>query len=113
MCKITIHPLFWFCEKQIWDFLISLSSLCSYRYTLDDLFPMMTAVRKRAELYDDWASLVMETLEAKLEKKKGKCKKKKKTFCKYNLSDLMIIYLLFRSAGVPHPSCSIRVQDVP
>lgn len=78
LCKITIHPLFWFCEKQIWDFLISLSSLCSYRYTLDDLFPMMTAVKKRAELYDDWASLVMETLEAKLEKKKGKCKKKKK-----------------------------------
>lgn len=32
---------------------------------------MMTAVKKRAELYDDWASLVLETLEAKLEKKKG------------------------------------------
>lgn len=47
--------------------------MCSYRYTLDDLFPMMSAVKKRAELYDDWASLVMETLEAKLEKKKGKC----------------------------------------
>lgn len=33
---------------------------------------MMTAVKQRAELYDDWASLVTETLEAKLEKKKGK-----------------------------------------
>lgn len=33
---------------------------------------MMHAVKQRAELYDDWASLVTETLEAKLEKKKGK-----------------------------------------
>lgn len=33
---------------------------------------MMNAVKQRAELYDDWASLVTETLEAKLEKKKGK-----------------------------------------
>lgn len=32
---------------------------------------MMTAVRARAELYDEWASTVTETLEAKLEKKKG------------------------------------------
>lgn len=32
---------------------------------------MMTAVRARAELYDQWASTVTETLEAKLEKKKG------------------------------------------
>uniref|UniRef100_A0A665T0X5 [histone H3]-trimethyl-L-lysine(4) demethylase n=1 Tax=Echeneis naucrates TaxID=173247 RepID=A0A665T0X5_ECHNA len=44
---------------------------CSYRYTLDDLIPMMTAVKQRAELYDEWASHVIETLEAKLEKKKG------------------------------------------
>uniref|UniRef100_A0AAQ4RSH2 [histone H3]-trimethyl-L-lysine(4) demethylase n=1 Tax=Gasterosteus aculeatus aculeatus TaxID=481459 RepID=A0AAQ4RSH2_GASAC len=44
---------------------------CSLRYTLDELFPMMTAVKQRAELYDEWASLVKETLEAKLEKKKG------------------------------------------
>lgn len=43
----------------------------NFRYTLDDLFPMMNAVKQRAELYDDWASIVTETLEAKLEKKKG------------------------------------------
>uniref|UniRef100_A0A8C9ZHQ3 [histone H3]-trimethyl-L-lysine(4) demethylase n=1 Tax=Sander lucioperca TaxID=283035 RepID=A0A8C9ZHQ3_SANLU len=43
----------------------------NYRYTLDELFPMMIAVKQRAELYDEWASLVTETLEAKLEKKKG------------------------------------------
>lgn len=46
-------------------------ALCSYRYTLDELLPMMTAVRARSELYDQWASTVTETLEAKLEKKKG------------------------------------------
>lgn len=50
---------------------LSLLCLCSYRYTLDDLFPMMNAVKQRAELYDEWASRVSETLEAKLEKKKG------------------------------------------
>ncbi|XP_029011976.1 lysine-specific demethylase 5B-B [Betta splendens] len=57
-----------------------ISDLCScplinytlnYRYTLEDLYPMMNAVKQRAELYDDWASSVTETLEAKLEKKKG------------------------------------------
>ena len=43
----------------------------SYRFTLDDLYPMMSAVKHRAELYDDWASRVAETLDARLEKKKG------------------------------------------
>lgn len=38
---------------------------------MDDLFPLMNAVKQRAELYDEWASRVTETLEAKLEKKKG------------------------------------------
>lgn len=33
---------------------------------------MMSAVKQRAELYDEWASRVSETVEAKLEKKKGK-----------------------------------------
>lgn len=51
----------------------------SYRYTLDDLYPMMNAVKQRAELYDEWASRVTETLEAKLEKKKGKQERAKKT----------------------------------
>lgn len=32
---------------------------------------MMKAVKERAELYDAWAAQVSETLEAKLEKKKG------------------------------------------
>uniref|UniRef100_A0A3B5KJJ3 [histone H3]-trimethyl-L-lysine(4) demethylase n=1 Tax=Takifugu rubripes TaxID=31033 RepID=A0A3B5KJJ3_TAKRU len=68
------------CSPGVLVCLYHITDLCScpvsnytlnYRYTLDDLIPMMTAVKKRAELYDDWASLVLETLEAKLEKKKG------------------------------------------
>ena len=46
-------------------------SACSYRFTLDDLYPMMNAVKQRAENYDEWASHVTETLEAKLDKKKS------------------------------------------
>ncbi|KAI4881507.1 hypothetical protein NFI96_012323 [Prochilodus magdalenae] len=42
-----------------------------YRFTLDDLFPMMNAVKQRAESYDEWASLVTEVLEAKLDKKRN------------------------------------------
>lgn len=40
---------------------------------------MMIAVKQRAELYDEWASLVTETLEAKLEKKKGKQQEQMRT----------------------------------
>uniref|UniRef100_A0A673XWT6 [histone H3]-trimethyl-L-lysine(4) demethylase n=1 Tax=Salmo trutta TaxID=8032 RepID=A0A673XWT6_SALTR len=43
----------------------------NYRFTLDDLYPMMNAVKQRAEFYDEWASHVTETLEAKLDKKKS------------------------------------------
>uniref|UniRef100_A0A665TC71 [histone H3]-trimethyl-L-lysine(4) demethylase n=1 Tax=Echeneis naucrates TaxID=173247 RepID=A0A665TC71_ECHNA len=68
------------CSPGVLVCLHHISNLCScpvsnytlnYRYTLDDLIPMMTAVKQRAELYDEWASHVIETLEAKLEKKKG------------------------------------------
>uniref|UniRef100_A0A8C8D6R8 [histone H3]-trimethyl-L-lysine(4) demethylase n=1 Tax=Oncorhynchus tshawytscha TaxID=74940 RepID=A0A8C8D6R8_ONCTS len=43
----------------------------NYRFTLDDLYPMMNAVKLRAEFYDEWASHVTESLEAKLDKKKS------------------------------------------
>uniref|UniRef100_A0A4W5NLZ4 [histone H3]-trimethyl-L-lysine(4) demethylase n=1 Tax=Hucho hucho TaxID=62062 RepID=A0A4W5NLZ4_9TELE len=43
----------------------------NYRFTLDDLYPMMNVVKQRAESYDEWASRVTETLEAKLDKKKS------------------------------------------
>ncbi|KAM6924487.1 lysine-specific demethylase 5B-B [Xenentodon cancila] len=68
------------CSPGVLVCLYHITHLCScpvtnytlnYRYTLDDLFPMMNAVKQRAELYDEWASRVTETLEAKLEKKKA------------------------------------------
>uniref|UniRef100_A0A672LLK4 [histone H3]-trimethyl-L-lysine(4) demethylase n=1 Tax=Sinocyclocheilus grahami TaxID=75366 RepID=A0A672LLK4_SINGR len=43
----------------------------NYRFTLDDLYPMMNAVRQRAESYDEWAARVTEVLEAKLNKKRN------------------------------------------
>ncbi|MCI4380721.1 hypothetical protein PGIGA_G00243430 [Pangasianodon gigas] len=42
-----------------------------YRFTLDDLYPMMNAVKQRADSYDEWASRVTEVLEAKLDKKRN------------------------------------------
>ncbi|KAM9751582.1 lysine-specific demethylase 5B-B isoform 1-T1 [Menidia menidia] len=68
------------CSPGVLVCLHHISDLCScpvsnytlnFRHTLDDLIPMMGAVKQRAQLYDAWASRVTETLEAKLEKKKG------------------------------------------
>uniref|UniRef100_A0A7N6BM16 [histone H3]-trimethyl-L-lysine(4) demethylase n=1 Tax=Anabas testudineus TaxID=64144 RepID=A0A7N6BM16_ANATE len=81
-CKTTCYlsAVTCSCSPGILVCLHHISDLCScpitsytlnYRYTLDDLFPMMNAVKQRAELYDEWASRVTETLEAKLEKKKS------------------------------------------
>ncbi|KAK1327920.1 hypothetical protein QTO34_012341 [Cnephaeus nilssonii] len=42
-----------------------------YRYTLDDLCPMMNALKLRAESYNEWAVTVNDALEAKLSKKKS------------------------------------------
>ncbi|XP_040008959.1 lysine-specific demethylase 5B-B [Xiphias gladius] len=62
---VCLHHISDLCSCPIADYTLN------YRYTLDELFPMLKAVKQRAELYDDWASRVTETLEAKLEKKKG------------------------------------------
>uniref|UniRef100_A0A6P8NC90 [histone H3]-trimethyl-L-lysine(4) demethylase n=1 Tax=Geotrypetes seraphini TaxID=260995 RepID=A0A6P8NC90_GEOSA len=43
--------------------------ILGYRYTLDDLFPMMNALKQRAESYDQWALKVNEALEAKVQNK--------------------------------------------
>ncbi|XP_069489794.1 lysine-specific demethylase 5B isoform X1 [Ambystoma mexicanum] len=42
-----------------------------YRYTVDDLYPMMNAVKLRAESYNQWASMVKEALEVKCANKKS------------------------------------------
>ncbi|XP_061628720.1 lysine-specific demethylase 5B-B isoform X4 [Phyllopteryx taeniolatus] len=68
------------CSPAVLVCLHHISDLCScpvtnytlnYRYTLEELLPMMNASKQRAEQYDAWASRASETLEAKLEKKKG------------------------------------------
>lgn len=50
---------------------LSLPSSCRYRYTLDDLYPMMNALKRRAESYNEWALNVNEALEAKVNKKRS------------------------------------------
>ncbi|XP_068454053.1 lysine-specific demethylase 5B-B isoform X2 [Clinocottus analis] len=62
---VCLHHIEELCSCPVTNYTLNL------RYTLDELFPMMNAVKQRAELYDEWALLVAETLEAKLEKKKG------------------------------------------
>lgn len=42
-----------------------------YRYTLEELYPMMNALRMRAESYNEWAANVSEALEAKINNKKS------------------------------------------
>ncbi|XP_048839377.1 lysine-specific demethylase 5B-B-like isoform X2 [Brienomyrus brachyistius] len=43
----------------------------NYRFTVDDLYPMLRAVRQRAKPYDDWASRVNGLLENKSDQKKS------------------------------------------
>ncbi|KAL1020953.1 hypothetical protein UPYG_G00006830 [Umbra pygmaea] len=62
VCLHHVHDL---CSCPITNYTLN------YRFTLDDLYPMMNAVKQRAEAYDQWASQVTEILEAKLDKKKS------------------------------------------
>uniref|UniRef100_A0A8C6UFM4 [histone H3]-trimethyl-L-lysine(4) demethylase n=1 Tax=Neogobius melanostomus TaxID=47308 RepID=A0A8C6UFM4_9GOBI len=60
---VCLHHL-----DQLWKTVFNQRQLPRQGY---DLFPMMHAAKERAQLYDDWAVRVTETLEAKLEKKRG------------------------------------------
>ncbi|XP_036386380.1 lysine (K)-specific demethylase 5Ba [Megalops cyprinoides] len=62
---VCLHHVQDLCSCPVRDYMLH------YRFTLDDLYPMMNAVRQRAESYDDWSSHVTEILEAKLDKKKS------------------------------------------
>lgn len=46
--------------------------LFRYRYTLDELPPLLQRLKVRAESFDHWAVKVKEALEAKSEDKLGK-----------------------------------------
>uniref|UniRef100_A0A8C6UEK1 [histone H3]-trimethyl-L-lysine(4) demethylase n=1 Tax=Neogobius melanostomus TaxID=47308 RepID=A0A8C6UEK1_9GOBI len=62
---VCLHHLDQLCACPIESYTLN------FRHYIDDLFPMMHAAKERAQLYDDWAVRVTETLEAKLEKKRG------------------------------------------
>ncbi|KAM9829141.1 lysine-specific demethylase 5B-B isoform 1-T1 [Syngnathus typhle] len=62
---VCLHHITDLCSCPVTNYTLN------YRYTLEDLLPMMNASKQRAEQYDAWASRVSETMEAKLEKKKG------------------------------------------
>ncbi|KAG9352857.1 hypothetical protein JZ751_017433 [Albula glossodonta] len=66
------------CSPGVLVCLHHIQDLCScpvteytLQFTLDDLYPMMNAIRLRAESYNNWASHVTEILEAKLDRKKS------------------------------------------
>uniref|UniRef100_A0A8C9TBF6 [histone H3]-trimethyl-L-lysine(4) demethylase n=1 Tax=Scleropages formosus TaxID=113540 RepID=A0A8C9TBF6_SCLFO len=68
------------CNPEVLVCLHHAQDLCScpvegytlhYRFTLDELYPMMKAIALRAESYNFWASHVTDILEAKLDKKKS------------------------------------------
>uniref|UniRef100_A0A4W4DZ33 [histone H3]-trimethyl-L-lysine(4) demethylase n=1 Tax=Electrophorus electricus TaxID=8005 RepID=A0A4W4DZ33_ELEEL len=63
--QVCLHHVHHLCSCSISNFTLR------YRFTLDDLYPMMNAVKQRAEEYDGWASHVAEILEAKLDKKRS------------------------------------------
>ncbi|XP_059731590.1 lysine-specific demethylase 5B isoform X2 [Bos taurus] len=81
-CKTTcfMSALSCCCKPGLLVCLHHVQELCScppykyklrYRYTLDDLYPMMNALKLRAESYNEWALNVNEALEAKINKKKS------------------------------------------
>ncbi|KFV60321.1 Lysine-specific demethylase 5B, partial [Gavia stellata] len=68
------------CKPGLLVCLYHVEDLCScptykyklgYRYTLEELYPMMNALKMRAESYNEWASNVNEALEAKINNKRS------------------------------------------
>ncbi|XP_019401853.1 PREDICTED: lysine-specific demethylase 5B isoform X1 [Crocodylus porosus] len=81
-CKTTcfMSAVYCSCKPGLLVCLYHVEDLCScptykyklgYRYTLDDLYPMMNALKLRAESYNEWASNVNEALEAKMNNKRS------------------------------------------
>uniref|UniRef100_A0A8C0FTR2 [histone H3]-trimethyl-L-lysine(4) demethylase n=1 Tax=Bubo bubo TaxID=30461 RepID=A0A8C0FTR2_BUBBB len=81
-CKTTcfMSAVYCPCKPGLLVCLYHVEDLCScptykyklgYRYTLEELYPMMNALKMRAESYNEWASNVNEALEAKINNKKS------------------------------------------
>lgn len=61
-----------FSFKRVIHLLVICVFPCSYKFALDELYPMMAAVKLRAESYRDWLCNVQDILEHKQIKKRGK-----------------------------------------
>ncbi|XP_042317614.1 lysine-specific demethylase 5B isoform X1 [Sceloporus undulatus] len=81
-CKTTCYmsAVYCACNPGLLVCLYHVEDLCTcptyqykmgYRYTVDELYPMMNALKLRAESYNEWASSVNEALEAKVNNKKS------------------------------------------
>ncbi|OXB72276.1 UNVERIFIED_CONTAM: hypothetical protein H355_003809 [Colinus virginianus] len=81
-CKTTcfMSAVYCPCKPGLLVCLYHVEDLCScptykyklgYRYTLEELYPMMNALKMRAESYNEWASNVNEALEAKVSNKRS------------------------------------------
>ncbi|KFU83837.1 Lysine-specific demethylase 5B, partial [Chaetura pelagica] len=81
-CKTTcfMSAVYCPCKPGLLACLYHVEELCScptfkyklgYRYTLEELYPMMNALKMRAESYNEWASTVNEALEAKINNKRS------------------------------------------
>uniref|UniRef100_U3JIX8 [histone H3]-trimethyl-L-lysine(4) demethylase n=1 Tax=Ficedula albicollis TaxID=59894 RepID=U3JIX8_FICAL len=81
-CKTTcfMSAVYCPCKPGLLVCLYHIEDLCScptykyklgYRYTLEELYPMMDALKMRAESYNEWAANVNEALEAKINNKKS------------------------------------------
>ncbi|KAM8795784.1 lysine-specific demethylase 5B [Eudromia elegans] len=81
-CKTTcfMSAVYCSCKPGLLVCLYHVEDLCScptykyklgYRYNLEDLYPMMNALKLRAESYNEWASNVNEALEAKINSKRS------------------------------------------
>ncbi|KAH0619006.1 hypothetical protein JD844_018605 [Phrynosoma platyrhinos] len=81
-CKTTCYmsAVYCTCNPGLLVCLYHVEDLCTcptyqykmgYRYTVDELYPMMNALKLRAESYNEWASNVNEALEAKVNNKKS------------------------------------------
>uniref|UniRef100_A0A8D2PBA9 [histone H3]-trimethyl-L-lysine(4) demethylase n=1 Tax=Zosterops lateralis melanops TaxID=1220523 RepID=A0A8D2PBA9_ZOSLA len=81
-CKTTcfMSAVYCPCKPGLLVCLYHVEDLCScptykyklgFRYTLEELYPMVNALKMRAESYNEWASNVNEALEAKISNKKS------------------------------------------
>ncbi|MEE6493117.1 hypothetical protein FKM82_016745 [Ascaphus truei] len=64
---VCLHHVEELCDCPIYNYKLG------YRYTLDDLYPMMNAVKLRAESYNEWATQVTDAIENPDNKKSLSC----------------------------------------